>query len=160
MIVVEAKYYPYLLMGVGGERHTEADYVAMFEATEAVARQAIRDKTRHVVVSSSNFNMSAAERKFVAARAAAVPQELQDVSLGAYVIAESLAIRGVLTALRWLTPSLVSVEAVGSVDAAMTATAAVFEAHGIKVNAERTRGARRWLEEQTVLQRKAAGAPG
>ncbi len=158
MILVEPKYYPFLLMSVRGSSHSESEYRAMFEATEAVGRKALRDKTKHVVISVSGGNMSAGERRFVADRAAATPKELEEVSVHTYVIVESSTYRGVLTALRWLAPSLVKIEPVGSVEAAMTGAAATFKAHGIAVDGAQTRHARQWLEEQLILQRKALAA--
>jgi hypothetical protein len=155
MILVEAKYYPFVLMSVRGNHHTESEYGVMFDAMDAVARKALRDGTRHLVISVSNHNMSAGERKFVATRAAAIPSEQQAVSLGTYVIVESAAFRGVLTALRWLAPSLVSIDPVGSVEAAMSSAVATFKRERIQVDGVCARRARQWLEEQTRLQQQA-----
>jgi hypothetical protein len=159
MILVEAKFYPFLLMSVRGRGHSEAEYRAMFDATDAVGRTALREGTRYVCISVSSGTMSAAERKYVANRIAASPKELKDVSLATFVIVESQAFRGVLTALRWLAPALVNVDPVASVDAAMSAAAAAFERQGIQVDGALTRGARHWLQEQAALQGHASTTP-
>lgn len=156
MILVEAKFYPFLLMSVRGNGHSDREYSAMFDATDAVARRALHDRTKHVVISVSTGTMSAGERQLVAKRMASAPKELATVILGTYVIVASAAFRGVLTALRWLAPALVNLEPVASVDAAMAGAASMFERNGIDVDVQQVRGARYWLEKQVTLTREAS----
>ena len=158
MIIVEAKFYPFLLMSIQGDRQAEAEYLGMFEATEAVARKAIREKTRHVCISVGGGAMSASERRFVATRVAASPAEFRRVVIASFVVVDSAVFRGVLTALRWLAPSLVGIGAVGSIDAAMAAADETFRAHGIGVDPVCSDGARRWLARHANLRSTAESA--
>jgi hypothetical protein len=158
MMVVESKFYPYLLMSTRGNTHTEPELRAMLEATAAVGRTALRNGTKHVSVAIGGANMSASERKTLARLMEDFPKELLDLILGSYVIIDSPILRGALTALRWLSPKLVMIEAVSSVPAAMAAAAAALEKHGIAVDAGRVDGARRWLQKEQERQEHASAA--
>jgi hypothetical protein len=151
MMAFEAKLYPFVLMSIRGNGYADSEYCAMIEAIEAVARKALLEKTKHVLISVSSGSMSPRERQFVAKRLDAAPKELASVVLNTYVISSSATFRGVLTALRWVVPTLMNFEAVASVEAAMTAAAATFERHGIEVDGVTARGARYWLEKQVTL---------
>ena len=154
MILVEAKFYPYLLMAFQGTGHTEAEYRAMFTATEAVGRRALAEKTKYVCISVSGGNMSAAERKLVAALMEESPKELEAASLRSFVIAESAVFRGVLTALRWISPRFATVTPVASIDVAMTGAEADLRENDIRFDPGSTPRVRQWLEQQIALQRR------
>jgi hypothetical protein len=148
MIQVESAYYPYLLMRVSGEP-TERELASMFDATDAVSQLALEKKTRHVSISVGEPKLGARERKYIASRIAAMPKEHMSLSLGSFVVVESAAFRGVLTALRWLAPSLVSVDPVKSIDQALDAAGSLFAANAIRVEAPLRQRAKDWLEKHS-----------
>jgi hypothetical protein len=158
MMLVEAKFYPYIVISFRGTGHAEAEYRAMFEAAEAAARRALRERTKCVCISISSGSMSAAERKLVARLIEESPKDLQHAAIGTFVVVQNALFRGIITALRWVAPTLTTLEPVSSVDFAMNRAAEAFRLHRITVGSAETEGARRWLKDQVVRHRNVERA--
>jgi hypothetical protein len=150
MITVESRFYPYLLISFRGTGHEAAEYRAMFDATEAIGRKALRERTRYVCVSITSGGMSASEREIVARMIQEAPKDLQNVAIGTFVVVRSALFRGIVTALRWVSPALANIEPVSSADVAMSNAEAAFRRNGITVGIAETELARRWLQDQAA----------
>jgi hypothetical protein len=156
MIVVESKFYPYVLMSIRGDSNSEAEVRGMLESTMVIGRNALRAGTRHVCVTLGGTSMTPGERRMMASMMVDFPQELLALILGSFVVVENPIMRGALTALRWLSPKLVMIEPVPSVVAAMDAGDAALRKNGIAVKKERRQSAQRWLEAEEEARRAAA----
>ncbi len=156
MIIVESKFYPYVLMSYRGEHHGEAELRIMLERTRVIGQNALRAGTRHVYVTLGSTTMTAADRKLMASLMVDFPAELLALILGMYVIVENPIVRGALTALRWISPKLVMIEPVSSIQAAMDAAEATLGKHGIPVKKDQRLGAQRWIEAEEEARRAAS----
>jgi len=154
MIVFETGFYPYVLTSFRGKGFTEAEYTAFLGLSAAMGKKAQAAGTRHVSITLGGVEMAASERKMVARLMETFPKELMDLNVASYVIVPSPAIRGIITALRWLSPKLKVIEPVASIDDAMTAAAAALRAHGVSVPEMQATGARRWLRAELSRQEK------
>ena len=157
MITVNTEHYPFVLSSYRGDSFPEEMLAAMFEQTAKIARTAIADGSHHVVVTLGGANMNAAQRKIVADLLADFPQKYLERSVGSFVIVPSALVRGAMTALRWISPKLVMVESVATIEEAMRQGTARLRERGIAVDEQTIVAARRWLVAQQRL--AASSAP-
>ena len=148
MIPISTEFYPFVLTSYRAQSNSEADYRDMFERTAEIARKSIRDRTFHVSISWGATILSAAERKVIGQLLDEYPKQYFDRVIGAYVIVPNALTRGVMTALRWIAPKLVSVESVASVDAAIRESDARLKKHAIPAERALVDGARAWLSRE------------
>jgi hypothetical protein len=151
MITINTDHYPFVLASYRGEQYSEAILQAMFTQMADIARKSIRDGTSHVAVTLGGANMNAAQRKIVSDLLAAFPAEYMDRTVGSFVIVPSALVRGAMTALRWISPKLVQVDSVATIEEAMRAGTARLRERGIAVDEQTILGARRWLVAQERL---------
>jgi hypothetical protein len=151
MITVNTEHYPFVLSSYRGDQYPEAMLRGMFAQMAEIARKSIHDGTRHVAVTLGGANMNAAQRKIVAELLAAFPAEYMDRTIGSFVIVPSAVVRGAMTALRWISPKLVQVESVATVDDALRDATARLRERGVAVDEPTIIGARRWLNAQARL---------
>jgi hypothetical protein len=154
MIVVETRFYPIVLTSYRGQVRSEADHRASLTQLEALGRKAQREGTRHVSIALGGAGMAATERQMVAKLMESFPKDLLDLFLGSYVIIDSALVRGMFTALKWLSPKLSRVEPMASVESAVAAAAAALAAHGTPADDATLQGVRFWLK----MEKKRSGA--
>ncbi len=153
-ITVETRFYPFVLMSFRGDP-TESEYRALFDSLAQISRKALRESTKHVCITVSSCNISPQNRKLVASLTEKHPEELMGPVIGSYVIVDSTILRGLLTALRWLSPKLAKLETPGSPDEAMTAALACLRKHRVDVFSAEVMGARNWLKTESARSQKS-----
>lgn len=158
MITMTADFYPLVLTSYVGSTHSESDHRAQFEQMGVLARRAMKEGTHHVAVALGGASMTAAERKFVGQLVDEFPPEYLARTAASYVVVSNPVVRGIITALRWVQPKLSHIEAVSSIDEAMTAAVASARKHRLPLEATAISGARRWLENEAKRQAQALAA--
>ena len=153
MIVVETRFYPIVLLSYRGQLRSEADHRAALTQLEALGRKAQREGTRHVAITLGGTGMAATERQVVARLMESFPKDLLDLYLASYVVIDSALLRGMFTALKWLSPKLSGVEPIASAELAVSAAAATLEAHGTPAGDGILQGVRYWL----LMEKKRSG---
>lgn len=85
-----------------------------FVYADQLADHAIATQSYYAVVVTGSLNLSATGRKYLGAWIDKVPKARRERALGSYVVISSAAIRGMLTAMRWLSHNLDDVYPVAS----------------------------------------------
>jgi hypothetical protein len=114
-------FFPVLLSTMQ-EPLAEAELQAYFTKLAAIADTGLRTGTRHVVIVVNDVTkFTAAARKKVAdAQACYLTREQVAATLVAYVPNDSSFARGLVTAMRWISPEIVArIELVASLDIAL-----------------------------------------
>ncbi|HEY1694296.1 MAG TPA: hypothetical protein VGG39_19135 [Polyangiaceae bacterium] len=133
-IVVDEDAYPFVLQGFA---HTKGEPALheLFARMSVIAKRAIGNDTVHVVVAVGDERFTAAERKLLAEQMAIAPKDEVARVVGAFAVIESSFARGVLTALRWLSPDSIPVVTASTPDEAIDLGLARLTAHGVAVPA-------------------------
>jgi hypothetical protein len=159
-IVVVSQYFPFVLMDMGGGDRTEADFTRMFADLHEQNMRAMRDKTRYALIAGTQKNLTAAERKLIAANSNKVPIEERANTLVSVCILSNPFVRGALTALCWLIPGLLpTVVPAADADSAVQIAASHLKRNGIPFKAGDTELAARWLRDRHGASGSAHPAP-
>jgi hypothetical protein len=109
-IVIDEDAYPFVLQAFAPVKGEPALH-ELFARMSAIANRAIEQSTVHVVIAVGDERFTAAERKVIAEQMAIAPKLEAARVVGAFAVIESGFARGVLTALRWLSPNSIPVVA-------------------------------------------------
>jgi hypothetical protein len=132
-ITLDDSAYPFVVQAFPVGPKTEAALRDLFRRMSAFADRAVREHARHVVVAVGDEHFTAAERKVIADCMSQASAEEQARVIGAFAVIESSLARGVLTALRWLAPSVIPVTAAATPHEAIDLARGRLEAAGIHV---------------------------
>jgi hypothetical protein len=146
VITVHTDCYPLVLFYFSPEKHQEADWRALFEKTDEIARRALLSGSYYATIAVVDATVSAAERKLIAQLFEATPPELRARVASSYVVGLPGPIRTILVGLRWLAPNLVQTEPASTVEEAIAAAVKVLSGRGVRVEETARASARRWLE--------------
>lgn len=152
-ITVETSFYPFVLLSFRAP--TDADYRGLFDTMTQLSRKALRENTKHVCIIVSGSNISPGTRKLIASLVERFPEELMSPFAGSYVIMDNTLLRGLLTALRWLSPRLANLETPATLEEAITAGAARLRELHVEVPNTEILGARNWLRTESNRVHKA-----
>jgi hypothetical protein len=125
-------FFPVLLSTMQ-EPLADAELQAYFTKVAAIADTGLRTGTRHVVIVLNDVTkFTAAARKQVAnAQARYITREQVAATLVAYVPNDSAFARGLVTAMRWISPEIVArIEFVASLDIALRKALSMLAANG------------------------------
>jgi hypothetical protein len=153
-ITVETRFYPFVLMSFRGDP-TESEYRALFDSLAQVSRKALRESTKHVCITVSSSTISPQARKLVASLTEKFPEELMGPVIGSCVVVDSTLLRGLLTALSWLSPRLAKLDTAASPDEAMNTALACLRTHRVDVLNAEVMGARNWLKTEAARPQKS-----
>jgi hypothetical protein len=149
MIALNDEHYPFVLMSFRVGECSADDYRALFERFRSIATRAIRNDTCHVTISVSTGGLSPKDRKLVGELTNGVPRAELDRTLGAFVVDQRAAVRGIITALRWISPKMPNLRAVSSVEHALDAALACLASRAITVDPRLRERSRAWLLHET-----------
>jgi hypothetical protein len=158
MSIVLIEDYPFVIQGFPKGPKAETAIRDLFRQMSAIGARATREGTVHVVIAVGDENFSAAERKLIAECMAHASREEAVHVIGAFAVIQSGVARGVLTALRWLAPNVISVIATATPDEAIDLARARLEHAGVEVAPDvvaRARADARRLHAE--MRRAAAG---
>jgi hypothetical protein len=130
-IPLDLDCYPLILQGFPRGRKSEDDLIALFDRMRAVGRRAVETGAIHVVVALGDEDFNAAERKLIAARMAQAPADEAACVVGAFAVIENTFARGVLTALKWLAPSVIPIVPASTPDEAIDLAEACLRSNGV-----------------------------
>jgi hypothetical protein len=130
-ISLDLDAYPFILQGFPRRRKTKEEIDALFDEMAVVGRRAVESGSRHVVVAVGDEDFNAAERKIIADHMARAPAAEAACVVGAFAVIESTFARGVLTALKWLAPSVIAVVAASTPEAAIHLAEMCLRANGV-----------------------------
>ncbi len=130
-IPLDLDCYPLILQGFPRGRKSESDIDALFNQMAIVGRRAVESGAVHVVVALGDEEFTAAERRLIAARMAQAPPAEAARVVGAFAVIESTFARGVLTALKWLAPTVIPVVAARTPDEAIDLAEACLRSKGV-----------------------------
>jgi hypothetical protein len=130
-ILLELDSYPFILQGFPRGRKAEKDLHALFDQMAVVGRRAVERGDLHVVVALGDEDFNAAERKTIATCMADAPPADAACVIGAVAVIESTMARGVVTALKWLTPRALPIIAAATPDEAIDLAEDCLRAKGI-----------------------------
>jgi hypothetical protein len=133
-IVIDEDAYPFVLQAFAPVKGEPALH-ELFARMSAIANRAIEQSTVHVVIAVGDERFTAAERKVIAEQMAIAPKLEAARVVGAFAVIESGFARGVLTALRWLSPNSIPVVAASTPDEAIELAVARLKEHGVEVPA-------------------------
>jgi hypothetical protein len=105
VIEIDTSQYPLLIQRWNGAPST-ADLDAYFVEADEIADHAIASQTFYCVVVTGSLNIAAGGRKYLGAWIDTVPKVRRERNLGSFVVIDSAAVRGMLTALRWVSNNL------------------------------------------------------
>jgi len=145
MITLNDAHYPLVLMSFRDGVCSPADYRALFTRFQSLATNAIKRDTYHVTITVSTAGLSPTDRKLVGELTNDVPRAEIDRTLGAFVIDQRAVVRGMITALRWISPKMPNLRAVSSVDHALSGALECLAVRGIVVDSRQRERARQWL---------------
>jgi hypothetical protein len=131
-VVIDVRPWPVVIATWFGEP-TE-DLVRKYFAEHATLLDRARRKEQRIVLVTDTFatqRPSAKARKLIADLTSAQPDDISKLTLGSFIVIESVLIRGAVTALRWILPRLAESESVDSIGAAFERAAALLDARGI-----------------------------
>ncbi|HEY6460876.1 MAG TPA: hypothetical protein VIY73_12020 [Polyangiaceae bacterium] len=140
-IVVDEDAYPFVIQGFARVKG-EAALHELFARMSVIARRAIEQGSLHVVVAVGDERFTAAERKIIGEQMAIAPKDEAARVVGAFAVIESGFARGVLTALRWLSPNSIPVVTASTPDEAIDLGFARLHEHGVAVPATVVESAR------------------
>src|SRR5262249_39297017 len=128
--------YPFVLQGFPAGPKTEPAILSLFGRMSEIGERAVRGGTVHVVVAVGDEHFTAAERKLIAECMSKASRAEAERVVGAFAVIESTVARGVLTALRWLAPSVIPVVAARTTDEAIDLATARLRTAGVDVQAD------------------------
>lgn len=117
-IEVDATRYPIVIQRWNRDP-TAAELAAYFETADTIADRAIAEDSYYVVVVVNANNISPQTRRALSAFIDETSDERRRRVLGSFVVMTSAALRGVLTALKWVTKRLDDVHVVATVEEGM-----------------------------------------
>jgi len=160
VISVHTDCYPLVLLYFSQEKHAEAEWRALFEKTNEVARRALANGTYYASIAMVDASVSASERKLVGQLVEATPAELRARVVASYVVGLPGPIRTILVGLRWLAPNLVPTEPASTIEEAIASATTVLSKRNMRVDDAARENARRWLEQHQATRRSAANTGG
>jgi len=113
VIEIDTTRYPLLIQRWTGAP-TNENLDAYFVQADDIADYAIAHDSYHVVVVTGSLNITASGRKYLGAWIDTVPSARRERTIASYVVIDNAALRGMLTALGWLTRNLQDVHAVAT----------------------------------------------
>lgn len=105
---IDESRFPLILISWSGQV-SDAELASFFRAMDALADRAASARQHYAVVSDGDADFGPVQRKLIADWVAAMPAERARWDLGNFVVVASAWARGILTAVRWLTPKLTKV---------------------------------------------------
>lgn len=117
---IETELFPLIVVRWHGSV-SEPELNRFFSTMDKLVNRAAEAGTPYAVVSDGEANFSPTQRKQVAAWAASFPERCTRWDRGNYVVVRSAAARGILTAVRWLSPRLSNIFVYASFDEALQA---------------------------------------
>ena len=130
-IPLDLESYPFILQGFPRRRKTKEEIDALFAEMAIVGRRAVETHALHVVVAVGDEDFNAAERRIIADHMAQAPAAEAACVVGAFAVIESTFARGVLTALKWLAPSVIPVVAAPTPETAIHLAEMCLRANGV-----------------------------
>jgi hypothetical protein len=149
MIAICDEHYPFVLMSFRVGECSPADYRSLFDRFRSIATNAIKHDTYHVTISVSTGGLSATDRKLVGEMTNGVPRAELDRTIGAFVVDRRAAVRGMITALRWISPKMPNLRAVASVEHALDGALVSLADRAINVDPRLRDRSRAWLLQET-----------
>jgi hypothetical protein len=149
VITLCTDFQPILLQDIGPSPRSEDDWRRLFSRMHEISEGTRRRRGRHVTVAFGE-DPSVSERKIVARLLNEAPPEDALTSVGSVVIAPSAVTRGILTALRWLSPQFTNVYVVATGDESIEMAAQLLAKQGVAVDSQTKLGARDWLRARTA----------
>jgi hypothetical protein len=159
MITVQSDHFPIALIDMGRTPRTETDFVTLFAHFERVAKRASADRTRYLIMATTQDTMSAQERRMLAVHANRLPKETMSLCIAAICVLprQTAILKGVLIALSWLIPVVPPLSPVATVEEGMAALRALLRKHNLVVSNERIAHCEKWMLEHAG--RPTFGAP-
>lgn len=117
---IEADKFPLIIVRWAGPV-SERELARFFTTMDGLADRAALAGTHYAVISDGEADFTAMQRKQIADWTAGFPEQRARWDLGNFVVLKSAAARGVLTAIRWLSPKLSKVFVFASFDEAQAA---------------------------------------
>jgi hypothetical protein len=102
---IDAEQFPLILVRWSGAV-SEHELITFFREMDKLADRAAEARRHYAVVSQGEADFTPTQRKRLADWTAGFPEARAQWDLGNFVVLESAAARGVLTAVRWLSPKL------------------------------------------------------
>lgn len=130
-IVLDLDAYPFILQAFPRGRKAESDLRDLFARMEVVGNRAVERNNVHVVIAVGDEGFNAAERKIIAECMAKAPAAIAARVVGAFAVIENTLARGVVTALKWLTPRAMPIVAAATPEEAIEMAAGCLGAHGV-----------------------------
>lgn len=118
MVRFEDRFFP-ILVQHWPAKISDDDVREYCERQAPVTRKAITDRTPFVMITVGGSDLSVSQRKMIAEWIRTLPPSWEDFNLGSFAVMHSVAARGALTALKWLSPSLRKVSFVDSFEVAV-----------------------------------------
>ena len=131
-LTFDDRYFPIVVMRWDGLADIEAAKWGMDHLAGA-SKTAVARGTRLVSISDARRarRPSAEVRKYFAAESARGLPEQADVVINTYVVLDSALLRGALTAIGWLSPSVQSVKTTATIEEAIEQALQDLEANGV-----------------------------
>jgi hypothetical protein len=155
MITVLWEHFPIALIDMGRSPRTDEDFLTLFSAFDRVARRAASEKTRYIILATTQDTMSAQERLMLATHANRISRETMSLCIAGVCILprQTALLRGVLIALSWLIPVVPPLTPVRTVEEGIDVMQSLLRKHKLAVPPERVDACAKWMLEH-------AGRPG
>jgi hypothetical protein len=149
MITVLSDHFPIALIDMGRTPRTEEDIQSLFSSFERIAKRAAVQRTRYVIMATTQDSMTAAERLMLATHANRLSKEQMALCIAAVCVLprQNAILRGVLIALSWLIPVVPPLNAVATVEEGITAMKGLLRKHNIVVAPEKIAACEKWMLE-------------
>jgi hypothetical protein len=158
-IVVEVHYFPLVLLDLGGVGRTPEDFRAMFDGFRSANRRAIAEKTRWVLVATTNVMPTAVERKMIIDESNTFSRDEHRLVETAVLVIPNGFVRGAITLFSWMIQHLCPLAAAATTDAAVEMAAERVRKLGGDYPAERVAQAAHWFRQHDSMSRlRGAGS--
>jgi hypothetical protein len=159
MITVQSDHFPVALIDMGRTPRTEQDFVVLFAHFDRIAKRAAAEKTRYLIMATTQDSMTAQERRMLAVHANRLPKETMSLCIAAICVLprQTAILKGVLIALSWLIPVVPQLMPVATVEEGTAVLRTLLRKHNLVVSNERVANCEKWMLEHAG--RPTFGAP-